>query len=126
MSAVVKNKLLLHADDYSEFVSGKNITHVEKLLTESLSHVSQWLIDYKLSRYLGQTGSIFFGSKYKIKSNTNLNVTCTSSVIEPTTNVKYFGATLDQSLSFDSMASSVLQKANAILKFIYRKKEYLT
>ena len=54
----------------------------------------------------------------------NLNVTCNGSVNEPTTNVKYIGATFDQSLSFGSMACSVLKKVN--LKFLYRKKEYLT
>ena len=126
MSAVVKNKLLLYADDSGILVSGKDISHVEKLLTESLGLVSQCLIDNKLSLHLGKTESILFGSKYKIKSNPNLNVTCNSSVIEPTTNVKYLGATLDQSLYFDSMACSVLKKANARLKFLYRKKEYLT
>ena len=70
---------------------------------------------------------ILFWSKYKIKSNPNLNITCNGSVIEnhePTTSVKYLGATIDQSLSFDAMACSILKKANARLKFLYRK--YLT
>jgi len=47
-------------------------------------------------------------------------------VINPTSSVKYLGATIDQSLSFDSMARSVLQKANARLKYLYRKKDFLT
>ena len=115
---------MLYADDSGILVSGKNISHVEKLLTESLGIVSQWLIDKLLLR-LGKTESILFGSKYKIKSNPNLNVTCNGSVIEPITNVKYLGATLDQSLSFDSVACSV-KKANARFKFLSRKKEYLT
>ena len=63
MSDVVKNKLL-YADD-----SGKNIAHVEKLLTESLGLVNQWRIDNKLSLHLGNTESILLGSKYKIKSS---------------------------------------------------------
>ena len=126
MSAVVENKLLLYADDSGILVSGKTISHVEKLLTESLGLVSQWLIDNKLSLHLGKTESILFGSKHKVKSNPNLNITCNGSVIEPTTSVKYLGATLDQSLSFDTMACSVLKKANSRLKFLYRKKDYLT
>ena len=69
MSAVVENKLLLYADDSGILVSGKNISHVEKLLTESLGLVSQWLIDNKLSLYLGKTESILFGSKHKVKFN---------------------------------------------------------
>lgn len=118
MSAVVENKLLLYADDSGILVSGKTISHVEKLLTEYLGLVSQWLIANKLSLHLGKTESILFGSKHKVKSNPNLNITCNGSVIEPTTSVKYLGATLDQSLSFDTMACSVLKKANSRLKFL--------
>ena len=36
------------------------------------------------------------------------------------------GAILDQTLSFDTMARSVLQKANSRLKYLYRKQQYLT
>ena len=41
--------------------------------------------------------------------------------IETKESVKYLGATIDQNLSFDSMANSVLKKAIARLKFLYRK-----
>ena len=46
--------------------------------------------------------------------------------IKPTTSVKYLGATLDQTLSFSEMAQSLLNKANARLKCLYRNKQYLT
>lgn len=61
-----------------------------------------------------------------LRSNPTLDITCNGTVIESTSSVKYLGATLDQTLSFDTMARSVLQKANARLKYLYRKKEYLT
>ena len=126
MSAVVKNKLLLYADDSAIMVSGKNISCIEKYLTEDLEMVSHWLVDNKLSLHLGKTESIIFGSKQKLKSKSELSVTCNGQVINSTDSVKYLGATLDQSLTGEYMAKSIIQKANARLKFLYRKRAYLT
>ena len=47
-------------------------------------------------------------------------------ILNQTLSVKYLGVTLDQSLSFSDMATSILKKANAKLKFLYRKQNYLT
>jgi len=62
MSAVVKNKQLLYADDSGILVSDKNKQYIEQLLIEDLKCLSQWLIDNKLSLHLGNTESILFGS----------------------------------------------------------------
>ncbi|XP_060569731.1 uncharacterized protein LOC132728128 [Ruditapes philippinarum] len=69
MSAVVKNRLLLYADDSGIHVSGKSLSEVEISVSEDLSSVSQWLIDDKLSLHLGKTESIVFGSKQKLWSD---------------------------------------------------------
>ena len=126
MAAVVKNKLLLYADDSAILVSDKNRSNIEAELSSDLELVSQWLVDNKLSLHLGKTEAILFGSKARMSSNRDLNVTCKGQSINSTTSVKYLGAVLDQCLSGDTMASSVISKANARLKFLYRKKAYLT
>ena len=123
---VVKNKLLLYADDSGILVSGKNKQDIEQLLTEDLNCLSQWLIDNKLLLHLGNTESIAFGSPVKIMCNPSLKITCNNLAIKSTTSVKYLGATLDQTLSFSEMAESLLKNANARLKFLYRNKQYLT
>lgn len=126
MSAVVKNKLLLYADDSGILVSGKCKADVERALEEDLHLVSEWLVDNKLSLHLGKTESILFGSKHRLRSNSSLDIKCNGTNIKPTSSVKYLGATIDQSLSFDAMARSVLQKVNARLKYLYRKQDFLT
>ena len=88
--------------------------------------VSQWLIDNKLSLHLGKTESIVFGSKQKLRSQSSIDISCNGTSIASTSSIKYLGITLDQNLSFCSMAESVLKKANSRLKFLYRKKEFLT
>ena len=126
MSAVVKHKLLLYADDSAILVTGKNKESIENMLSSELDRVSDWLICNKLSLHLGKTESILFGSKVKVKSLPGLSVKCKGHYIQPKESVKYLGATIDQSLSFESMALSVIQKVNSRLKFLYRKKEFLT
>ena len=54
----------------------------------------------------------------------NLKIECKCCEIEPKDNVKYLGAILEQTLTDENMVNSVLQKANARLKFLYRKQNF--
>ena len=127
MSAVVKNKLLLYADDSAILVSGKNKNSIESVLGSELETVSEWLIGNKLSLHLGKTESILFGSKQRLhKAEPSLNISCNGHPIASKDSVKYLGATIDQCLSFEDMVTSIIKKANARLKFLYRKRVFLT
>jgi len=104
----------------------KSRSVIENELSDDLQAVSSWLVDNKLSLHLGKTESIVFGSKHKLKSNPSLKVSCNGIAIQSTSSVQYLGATLDQNLSCENIASSVINKANARLKFLYRKRHFLT
>jgi len=123
---LVKNKLLLYADDSAILVSGKCRHDIENTLSSEMAVLSQWLIYNKLSLRLGKTESILFGSRQKLKAQPSLNVTSNGHTLESKSCVKYLGATIDQCLTFESMARSVIKKANSRLKFLYRKKQFLT
>ena len=86
---VVKNKLLLYADDSGILVSGKNKQDIEQLLTEDLNCLSQWLIDNKLLLHLGKTESIVFGSPQKIKCNPSLEISCNNLAFKSTISVPH-------------------------------------
>ena len=124
MSGVIGNKLLLYSDDSAILGADKDISTVENDLQTDLQIVSEWLIDNKLSLHLGKTKSILFGSKSRLRSRSNLNIECKGSKIEPKDVVKYLGATLDQTLSGESIVNSILQRANARLKFLYQKQNF--
>ena len=64
-----------------------------------------------------------FGSKPRLRSQSNLKIECKGSVTEPKDNVKYLGAILEQ--TGENMVNSILQKANVRLKFLYRKQIFL-
>ena len=71
----VSHKLLLYADDSAILVVDKSISNTEiSLLQKELEVVSDWLVDNKLSLHLGKTESILFGSKSRIKPQSNLQV----------------------------------------------------
>jgi len=125
MSAVVNNKLLLYADDSSILVTGKDRLQIEQELSKELQSVSEWLVDNKLSLHLGKTESILFGSKIRFKKGSSLNISCNGTDIKSTSSVKYLGALLDNSLSCDEMVTSLIQKVNSRLKFLYRKHNFL-
>ncbi|MCU7801520.1 MAG: reverse transcriptase family protein [gamma proteobacterium symbiont of Lucinoma myriamae] len=125
MSGVVSNKLLLYADDSAILVADKDVSSIETSLQKELEIISDWLIDNKLSLHLGKTESVLFGSKPRLRSKSNLSIECKGTVIEPKDNVKYLGAILEQYLTGESMVNSILQKANARLKFLYRKQKFL-
>ena len=59
MQASVKCKLLLYADDSALLVSGKNVSEIQKVLSQELKSVCEWLVDNKLSIHLDKTESFF-------------------------------------------------------------------
>lgn len=76
MSGAVNHKLLLYADDSAILVADKRVSTIEILLQKELEVVSEWLVDNKLSLHLGKTESILFGSKIRLKSQSNLQISC--------------------------------------------------
>ena len=125
MSGAINNKLLLYADDSAILVADKKISTIESLLQNELEVISEWLVDNKLSLHLGKTESILFGSKSRLRSQSNLRISCKGTQIESKEEVKYLGAVLEQCLSGETMVKSIVQKANARLKFLYRKQKFL-
>ena len=106
-------------------MSARNKSDIENELINDLNDVSHWLVNNKLSLHLGKTESILFGSNPRIRSQPSLDITCNGSSIESKTSVKYLGVTIDQCLSFKSIARAIIKKSNARLKFLYRKQSFL-
>ena len=125
MYGAVSNKLLLYADDSAILVADKCLYNIETVLQNELEIVSEWLVDNKLSLHLSKTESILFGSRPRLKSQSVLSITCKGIVIEAKNTVNYLGVVLEQCLSGANMPTSVIQKANARLKFLYKKRKFL-
>ena len=79
MSAAVRCKLLLYADDSALLVSVKDVVEIEVALSVEFEVVQEWLVDSKLSLHLGKTESILFSSKRRVQRKNGLMV---NSVVE--------------------------------------------
>ncbi len=106
-------------------VSGKDCVQIENQLSQQLQSVNEWFIDNKLSLHLGKTESVLFGSRYKLESNTDLNLICNGTSIGSPKPVKYLGAVLDQTLFGEEMASGILGKVYSHIKFPYQNSKFL-
>ena len=125
MESAVDCDLLLYADNSALLIRGKNIIDIERKLSKELAKLNVWLIDNKLSLHLGETESLLFGSTRKLKQHKFLRISCNGIKVGGKEVVTYLGGQLDQDLSGKSMAQKIIHKANASLKFLYRKKMFL-
>ena len=82
-------------------------------------------MDNKLAIHFGEdkTKSILFSKTRGLKE---INISFAGHSIKQHETVQYLGCQLDSKLSGEAMASKVLKKINAKLKFLYRQSKYLT
>ena len=89
MLGAVNHKLLLYADDSAILIEDESVSIIE--IQKELEMVSEWLVGNKLSLHLGKTESILCGSKSRLKSQSNLRISCKGTNIESKEVVKYLG-----------------------------------
>ena len=123
MSQAVKCNLFLYADDTCLVCHHKDINEIEKQLNKNFQTICDWFVNNKLSIHFDddRTKSMFFASKFKIKNVKKLNVKYGNIQIKQHSKVKYLGCMLDETMSRETMALSVINKINNKLKFLYRK-----
>ena len=124
MSSSVNCNLLFYADDSALFTSGKDSKVISETLRKEPECCRQWLVDNKLSLHLGKTESILFGTKIRLSSAEKCEVTCDGNITNPTNSVKYLGI-IEEDLSSESVAPSVIKKVCGRLCFLYRQGHFL-
>ena len=73
-----------------------------------------------------KTKSTLFATKFKIKNVRKLNVKYRDIQIKHHSKVKYLGCMLDETMSGETVALSVINKMSNKLKFLYHKNRFLT
>ena len=128
MSQAVKCNLFLYADDTCLVCQHKDINEIEKQLNKDFESICDWFVDNKLSIHFGddKTKSILFATKFKIKKVRKLNIKYGDIQIKQHSKVKYLGCMLDETMSGETMALSVINKINNKLKILYQKSRFLT
>ena len=112
---------LLYADDSAILFSHKDPEVISRKLSSELESCNKWLVDNKLLLHLGKTECILFGSRRKLRKVHNFEIECNGHTIKAQSSVKYLGVNLDNFLSGETIANSIIGKANTRLKFLYRQ-----
>ena len=114
MSQAVKCNLFVYADDSCLVCQHEYIKETEKQLNKDFENIYDWFVDNKLSIYFGndKTKSILFATKFKIKKVRKLNIKYGDIQIKQHSKVKYLGYMLDETMSRETMALSVINKIN--------------
>ena len=109
----------LYGDDTCIFYQHEDVKKIENVLNEEFSSRCQWFIDNKLPIHFEEdkTKSILFS---KTKGWRKIDVSFADYFIKKHKTVEYLSCQLDSKLSWEAMASKVLKKINAKLKFLYR------
>ena len=128
MSQAVKCNLFLYADDTCLVCQHKDINEIEKQLNKDFESICDWFVENKLSIHFGdgKIKSILFATKFKTRKVRKLNIKYGDIQIKQHSKVKYLGCMLDETMSGETMALSVINKINNKLKFLYRKNRFLT
>ena len=110
-----------HADDSCLLFQHKNVTEIKKQLTKDCSNICDWFVDNKLSIHSGEekTKLILFSSKRNLKLVKELHIRYKDIKIKLYKHVNYLGCMLDESMSGETMALTVIEKINSRLKFLY-------
>jgi hypothetical protein len=74
---------------------------------------------------MGKTECVIFGTKNKLKNVNDFQIISNDHVIPSQKSVKYLGLNIDQYVSGEAIAKSVIQKNNSRLKFLYRQAKCL-
>ena len=88
-SGAVCNKLFLYAGDSAILVADKNTASIALSLQTELEVVGDWPVENKLSLHLGKTVTILFGSKCKLRQQSELEISCKGTKIKSKESVKY-------------------------------------
>ena len=110
MEAAVSCRLFLYADDSALLVSSTSVSVREETLGHEMTFLSEWLVDNKLSIYLGEIESILFGSNKKICKQSTIKMICGDNEVAAKDNVKYLGVSLDRSLGGKYIAESIYKR----------------
>ena len=68
---------------------------------------------------------MLFGPKRKLGKVEHFSIVCKEHVIKASQQVKYLGLYIDAKLCGESIVSSIVQKVNSRLKFLYRQARFL-
>jgi hypothetical protein len=125
LPASLKCNTIMYADDTILIRSDKHLDTISNLLSEDLTKCYHWLTNNQLAMHKGKTEVMVLSSKRKRHNTNDFEIQIDEHKIKASKTAKYLGLKLDNTLSGDSIVSTIINKSMARLKFLYRHRESL-
>lgn len=118
--------ILMYADDTVIFVSGTSVEEIQKSLSTDFKAMADWMTENELiiNMKKGKTEVMLFGTRQRIKDQ-KLDVRYQDQIINNTSDYKYLGVKLDQTLSLNDHLNSTYKKASGRLYLLSRLRNQL-
>ena len=111
------------ADDTNLLYTSKYLKKINKHINHDIKHLCQWLRSNKISLNASKTEIIIFKTKLKTITK-HLNFRVSGQKISPTTNVKYLGVHLNNSLTWEIHFKNLQTKLNRAIGLLSKVRHY--
>ena len=111
------------ADDTNLLYTSKSLKKMNKHINHDIKHLCQWLRSNKISLNASKTEIIIFKTKLKTITK-HLNFRVSGQKISPTTNVKYLGVHLNNSLTWEIHFKNLQTKLNRAIGLLSKIRHY--
>ena len=116
--------LHLFADDSNLFFTHKNLSQLELIVNNDLSHVHTWLCANKLSLNIVKSSFVLFHPpQRKIETSINLYINDTS--LNEKDNIKYLGIIIDSNLNWKKQVKSISTKMKRNIGILSKLRYYV-
>jgi hypothetical protein len=116
--ASVDNKIFLYADDTSIIVTNQNLVNFETQIDKIFGDINNWFKINQLVLYYNKTLYLHF--KMKNSRDYELKLNCQGNCVKSSSNTKFFGLIIDDSLSWKAHIDQMMSKMNTAC-FIIKK-----
>ena len=121
-------KMFMYANDTVLYYSPKDMKEIEKILSQDLCTVSNWLQENELMLNLktGKTEVMLFGAKKRLnQQEREIEINYQSQPINTTNSYKYLGVKLDPSLNMQEHFNSICRKASSRMRLLKRIRPFI-
>jgi len=120
-------RTIMYADDTVIYCSGKDVSSIEKALTNDLTRISTYFNTNELiiNMNVGKTEVMLFGTAKRVATQPCLNVMYNLQTVNNTNSYTYLGHQLDSSLNLNTDFDTTYKRSISRLRLLSKLRSYL-
>ena len=115
-----ETKVSMYADDTMIMFDGTTPDTIESDMVNGLNQVTKWLVNHKLTFNVSKTKFMIFGSRPRLPTFSQVQITLNDTSIERVQLYKYLGVILDEHMSWSDHIDFTAKKISMKMGFLRR------